>query len=263
MSVHARRAALLAIVAALLLANPLYVGAVVDEPPSRSPTGYTATAVDPTNASDQRRLIRAVGGDDVVSVAELADANEYQPHGDAYRAPGRAATLLRTAAADGAAHTDDADAGFTLHRVGASYRYVAVDGTNGTRYYRVGVGTTGGGTTVTATAVDRATVARGVLYADARLYASLPAYQRETVDAVIAADESGYRPYNDEFVDLTDDVLVKDDAYYVFSAGVHVDDFGPSRQWIVEALLTLLGLVSLVAAAVLTAVSFRREGPDP
>jgi hypothetical protein len=254
---RATRGALLAIVAALLLANPIYVGLFVDPPESRSPTGYAATAVDPANAADRGAILAALGDDEVLDVEELAGENEYSPYGDRYRAPRRAAELLRRAAEDGTSRTDDADAAFTLRRVGAGYRYAAVGDGDSARFFRFSVGARDGATVVTTREVNRSTVAEYVVYSDARLYSSLPGYQRETVEKVIAADEGGYRPYNDEFHEVTDDLLVRNGTYYVFSAAVHADDFGPSARTLVELLLSLLGIVSLVAAAVLTALSYR------
>jgi predicted metallopeptidase len=54
----ARIAAVLGIFAAALLANPAYVGLAIEEPRERSPTGDTATAIDPANESDQRLVVR-------------------------------------------------------------------------------------------------------------------------------------------------------------------------------------------------------------
>lgn len=267
MSALARRGALLAVVAAVLLANPLYVGLVVDEPRERSPTGYTATAVDPGNATDQRLLLREVGGDDVLELEAFAGTNDYQPYGDAYRAPGEAAAVLRRAVDEGRTRADGDAVEFTLNRALASYRYVAVGGRPGAedetaRYYRVRAEVADGATVVTATEVDRRAVVRYVFHRDARLYASLPDYQKETVRNVVADDDYGYRPYNDEFVDLTGNVLVMDDAYYVFSTGVHADDFGPSTHGLVSGVLGLFGVLFLGAGAVLTVLSYRRSGGD-
>lgn len=257
---RARRGAVLALLAALLLANPLYVGLFVDEPESRSPTGYTAVAIDPGNAADQRTVVQAVGGDEVLQVDGLAEANEYSPYGDRYRAPGDAAAVLRRARSDGSARTADADAAFTLRRVLANHRFVAATGGDARRYYRANLAETGNGVRVTLSPVNRSTVARSVLHGDATLYTSLPRYQRETVDAVLAADESGYRPYNDEFDELTDDVLVKGDTYYVFRAGIHVDDFGPTGRDLLSFGLYALGVLFALVAVVLAALSYR-DGP--
>ena len=253
---RARSGAVLALVGALLLANPLYVGLLVDEPRSRSPTGYVGVPVDPANASDQATVIQRVGGDDVLALDELASANEYSPYGDRYRAPAGAADVLRRARTDGSASTDDAEVAFTLRRVLASHRYVAVDDGEVPRYYRATVEESEASVAVTLTSVDRSTVARYVLQRDARLYSALPGYQRETVDAVLAHEGAGYRPYNDEFADLTDDVVVKDGTYYVFRAGVHADDFGPTGREVASLVLSALGALAFLIASVLTGLSF-------
>ena len=261
MSIPARRGAVLAIVAALLLANPLYVDLVVDEPRPRSPTGYTATAVDPTNASDQRTIVTLLGNGEILPVDELAGANEYSPYGPKYRAPGRAAALLRRAIENDTARTATDSAAFTLGRVAANYRYVAVGDRDSTRFYRLSVEATERETIVSAAEVNRSTVATFLVYRHARLYGALPGYQRDTVDRVIESGEDGYRPYNDEFHEVTDDLVVKDDTYYLFSASVHVDDFGPTAQTVVTLVLYLLGSASLAAAVFLTARSYRsRDG---
>lgn len=256
---RARRGALLAILAAALLANPLYVGLIVDQPRERSPTGYAATAVDPSTPEGRERILDAVGDDDVLAVHELADANEYSPYGDEYRASGAAAEALRRARdADGdRARVDAEDAAFTLGRVAANHRFVWF-GEDRPAYYRLDVTRTDDGGAVVALArTNRSAVVEYLVRRDAVLYDSLPEYRRETVDAVIAADESGYRPYDDGFYELTDRIVVKDGTYYVFRAAVHVDDFGFGPQAAASALLTLVGLVALLGAVGLTAWSFR------
>jgi hypothetical protein len=261
---RARRGAVLALVGALLLANPAYLGLVVDEPRSRSPTGYTGTPIDPANASDQRTLLRTVGGDDVLSVDEFAGANEYSPYGDTYRAPRAAADALRRAVESGTATTDDPDAAFTLRRALANHRYVATGERDARQYYRADLDDGDDGLTVTVTPVNRSTVARHVLYSDVVLYSGLPEYQRETVDEVVAADELGYRPYNDEFGELTDQVVRKDGTYYVFETAIHADDFGPSTKGLLALLLAALGALSVLAGAALTGLSYRSGGgSDP
>ena len=264
MSTNAYRGAVLGIVAALLLANPAYVGLVMNEPRERSPTGYTATAITPTNASDQRTVVNRLGEEEVLTIAQLEDANEYSPYGPRYEAPGRAADSLRTAVETGTARTTGDDVTFTLRRVGANYRYLRTHGdeSDAARYHRFDVARVNGSTVVTTTRVNRSTVAQYLVYKDARLYTALPEYQRETVDEVIAADEYGYRPYNDEFHEITESVVVKDGTYYVFTVGVHVDDFGPSTKTVVSLLLAALGTLALVASIVFTllATRERRDG---
>lgn len=255
----ARRGAVFGVLAALLLANPLYVGMLVDQPRSRSPTGYHAQAVDPANASDQQALLVHLGDEAVVDVEALANAREYNPYGHRYRAPAKAAALLREAR-NGSVRTTDEDVAFTLRRLGASRRFVSVPDGEDDHYFELDVGEANGSTVVGLDPVDRATVARHVFYANARLYGSLPGYQRDTVDDVVAA-EGSYRPYNDEFVHLTDDVVVRNGTAYLFTARVHVDDFGPSTQALVSAALSLLGVLSLLVALVATSRSLRADEP--
>lgn len=258
---RARRGAALALVGALLLANPAYLGLVVDEPRSRSPTGYTATAIDPANTSDQQTLLRTVGNDEVLVVDHLTRETGGDPYGGEYRAPGAAADVLRRASTEGSATTTDADSTLTLRRLLANHRYVATGDRDARQYYRADLADDGdGGVTVTLAPVDRATVARHVLYRDVVRYSGLPPYQRETVDEVLAAPRGGYRPYNDQFGELTDDVLLKDGTYYVFETGIHADDFGPSTKGALALLLGVAGALAVLAGAALTGLSYLGGG---
>jgi hypothetical protein len=258
---RARRGAALALVGALLLATPAYLGLVVEEPRSRSPTGYTATAVDPANASDQQTLLRTVGNDDVLVVEHLTRETGDAPYGGKYRAPAVAADVLQRASTEGSATTGDPDAAFTLRRLLANHRYVATGDRDARQYYRADLADDGdGGVTVTLAPVDRATIARHVLHRDVTRYSGLPEYQRETVDEVLAAPRGGYRPYNERFGELTDDVLLKDGTYYVFRTGLHVDDFGSSTREPLALVLAVLGALSVLAGAALTGLSYRGGG---
>lgn len=263
---HARRGAVLAILAALLLANPLYLGLFVEEPRPRSPTGYAATAVDPSTPDGQRTIIRALGSDDILDVDSLREANRYSPYGPRYRGPDGAVRALERARENGSARVSNETVGFTLGRVAASYEFVVFpedadgDSDGEVTYYRLeAYQAADGSTVVTIDETTREAVARYILHQDAVLYSSLPRYQRESVENVLDAGQSGYRPYNDEFVDLTDNVVVTDDSYYVFSATMHVDDFGPSARDLGGGLLYLLGFLALLVAAVSTWLSIRGD----
>ncbi len=257
MSSNAYRGALLGVLAALLLVNPAYVGLAVDDPEPRSSRGYTATEVDPTNVTDQRLLVRRFGDSAVLSVDEFADANEYSPYGPRYRTPRESAALLRTATEEGTTGTDSDRVAFTLERVGASHRFLRV-GDDPAQYYRFDVTTEDERTLVTTEAVNRWTVARHVFHANARLYSSLPGYQRETVDAVVAAEDY-YRPTNDEFHEVTESVVVDGERYYVFSASVSVDDFGPSTRGLVSLVLSGLGALALLGSVAFTLEATRQR----
>lgn len=257
---RARRGAVLGLLAALLLANPLYVGLFVDAPRTRDPTGYVATPVDPSNASDQQTIIRRLGDEEILDVGTLrAAASDSQE--TRYRAPGRALSVLRQARENGTARTSHETASFTLHRVIASHRYVTFPHDDPGQYYRVAIEERNGAAVVTARPVDRATVARFLVYRDSRLYASLPTYQRETVDKVLAAEYS-YRPYNEEFEQLTDNLLIKDGTYYLFSTGIHADDFGISTRDLVSFGLSVLGALAFLAALGFTLLAARTDGSD-
>lgn len=262
MSSNARRGALFAIVAALLLANPLYVGPLVNDPEQRTriATGYTATAVDPTNASGQRTIITSLGDDEILEIEEFASVNEYSYYGDRYRAPTEASALLRRATENGTVRTGNGTVAFTLARIAADYRFLAISGGESVRYFRFDV-VTGDGAVVTATPVNQSSVAWYIVYSDTRLYTSLPDYQRETIEKVIDANEYGYRPYNDGFVHLTDELVLKNDTYYVFSPAIHVDDFdvGAMVEAVLKLVLSLFGGLSLLAAVAFTTLSYRER----
>lgn len=258
---RARRGAILALLAALLLANPLYVGLLVDEPRERSPTGYRAVAVDPANPSDQQTIVRSLGAEEILDVGELTEEGNYNPYGAEYRARDGARAVIQRAQSNGTAVTTREDVAFTLHRIAANRRYVAF-GDDPVQYYRLSVDDAGDETVVSLREVNRSTVAWSVVYADTRLYSSLPEYQRDTFERVVDAGEYGYRPYNDEFHELTNTLVYRDGTHYLVQRGIHVDDFGPSTRGVVRALLTLFGMVTFLAAGVLTALAYREADSD-
>lgn len=260
----ARRGAVLALVAVVLLSNPMYVPHLVDEAESQSGTSYGAFPVDPGNYSDQERIERAVGEDDVVDVEGLAGANEHAVYGDEYEAPRAAAAVLERAIETGNASTGDADAAFTLRRVAAVHEFALADADTRT-YYRIDAEASGNATgsttaaTVTAERVTRDAVADYLVHRDAVLYTSLPGYQRDTLDEAVEAGDRGYLPQeNEQLWELTDDVVVRNDTYYVVEPVAAVDDFGPSPRRTASLLLSGLGALAALAAVVLTARSYWR-----
>lgn len=257
---YARGAAVLGILAAVLLANPAYVGLFVDEPRERSPTGYHAVTVNPENRSDQQTIVQHLGSEEILDIDELSEEESYNPYGARYRAPDRAADVLRQARSDGAAATTRDDVAFTLQRLAANQKFVTFHDGDPAQYYRFSVNASGNETVVTLEEVSLSVVSWSVVYHDTRLYSSLPDYQQETMQKVIAAGDSAYRPYNDEFVELTDSLIYRNGTYYLFQTGVHVDDFGPSLQAVVSVVLSGLGILSLFVSVVFTTISFRRSG---
>ncbi|MUV61318.1 hypothetical protein [Halobacterium sp. CBA1126] len=258
MSARARRAAVLALLAAVLLVNPVYVPHLVDAEESASGTTYDASAVDLANAGDRERLVYAVGQDDVVDVNDLAEANEHAVYGDEYRVPEAAAGVLERATENGTASTSDADASFTLRRVAANHEF-AVVGDDSQRYYRIDAAASGNETSVTATEATREAVARYLVHHDAVLYASLPEHQRAAVDAVVEAGDTGYMPESGERLwELTDSVVVRDDTYYVVQPSGVADDFGPSPRGFARLALNAVGALAFLAALVLTVLAYRR-----
>lgn len=258
---HARRGAVLAIIAAVLLSNPLYLGLFVEEPAPRSPTGYTASRVDPATPEGQETIIRAVGSDEILDIDHLAEVNRYSPHGSVYRGANGSAVALRRARENGTTRVENGTVAFTLGRLAASYEFVAFHDDGDVRFYRFTVERTDGTTVVSVTNATRSAVARYILHQDVVLFTSLPEYQRETVTEVIQADRNGYRPSNDEFVQLTDNVVLKGDTFYVFREGIHVDDFGPSTRDLASIVLYALGLL-LLLAAVASVLLASRAGPE-
>jgi hypothetical protein len=262
MSARARRAAVLALVAVVLLSNSLYVGALVGHSTSEShaSTAYTATAVDPANASHHDNIVRAVGQDDVVDVDELGAANDYTRYADEYRSAEAAAAVIRRAIeSGGAANTSDPDTAFTLQRLAARHRYAVTNRSTAPTYYRIDAAAADGVTSVTAEEVSSGTVAEYLVYRDARLYSGLPERQRDAVDETVSAGEHGYRPVEAEYLrNVADRVLVRDGTYYVFSVAGHADDFGFSARGVASLVLSALGTFAFLAAVLLTALSYAR-----
>lgn len=252
---HARRGAVFAMLAAVLLANPLYIGLFVDEPRQRSPVGYTAVAVDPASPEDQETIIAQLGDEEILDIDRLRGAE-----GERYAAPTRAAEVLRQARDRGTTRTTGANVTFTLRRVEANHRYVVFPETG--RYYRFAVERRNNTTVVTTTPVNQSDVAQFLVHRDIRRYSSLPEYQRETVRKVIESDRAGYRPYNEEFTELTDALLRKDGTYYVFVQGIHVDDFGITTRDLLTAGLSALGVLSLLAGVLFTALAYREGASE-
>ncbi|MGB9964477.1 hypothetical protein [Halobacterium hubeiense] len=253
MPTRARDAAVLALVAAVLLANPLYVP-VLPADDSRSANVYSATTVDPAQASDHATIVRAVGEDDVVELAALTD--EHAGHAGEYRRPVAAAVLLERAIEAGNATASDAETAFTLHRVTANYRYAVTDFGAGPRYYHIKATASDGTTTVSAAAVDGETVAQHLIHRDAVRYSSLPERQRAAVDAVLADPDSHRPAHAGVFGDLTERVVAKDESYHVLEHEGHVDSIGGSPFGGPSVLLTGLGALAFLAALVLTVRSY-------
>lgn len=258
MSRSARIGAVLAILAALLLANPMYAG-LFTENRERQPTGYAAVPVDPSTSDDQRAIVQQLGTDEILHVASMEDGYG-SPYGRTYRAPRRAGSLLRQARTAGNASTTAHATSRTLHRIAANYEFVVFEKNDEPSYYRIRIATQSNGTVVSLTPADLSAVAAYVVDSDAILLSSLPSYQRETFRKLKDAGEYGYRPYSDEVHDMTDNLVVQDDTYYLLEERIHVDDFN-----ILPALVRLgftgLGIVLLLGAVLSTAKSFR-SAPD-
>lgn len=248
-----RRGATLAIVAAILLANPLYVGLFVEQPRPRSPTGYAATAVDPSTEDGQDTLIQHLGSDEILEVEFLEESRDAEQ----YRAPLRAAAVLRRARGNESVRVRDDAVALTLSRLGATSQFVTFHTDDPAAYYRFSVAQENDSVVVRLERATREAVARFIFHQDSIRYASLPGYQRETVDRVLAAGDSGYRPSNDEFVHLTDQVLLKGGTPYVFTERMHVDDFGVTARDLASGLLSALGFVLLLAAVIVTTLADR------
>ena len=253
---RARRAAILALLASLLLANPLYVGLFFEEPRHRSPTGYSTKVIDPTIGPDAKVVIRELGDDEVLYVETLLDRSDYNREGSQYEAPMETAVLLQEAQVNTSVTTDREDVSFTLHRLDANFQFAAFDSADGTQFSRFEVEERNGSTVVTTHTASRSAVAEYIVYDDARLYSALPGDEQRVVDKVISAEDYGYRPYEDEdFGHLIDDLVVKNGTYYVFVDAIHVDDFGFDVRTVASFLLYASGLVLFLIAAVLTALT--------
>lgn len=252
MAAHARRGAVLALLAVVLVANPLYVPHVTPEPSeSGSGTVYDVHAVDPGNPDDHELVYRTVGEERVLAVPEFVE-NDYD-----YDEPGPAAGVLYRALDDGSATATDPGVSRTLYNAVGGHQFVA----NGTgldaAFYRVTLTAADDGSEavdVTAERVDRATVLRAVLYADAERYESLFDREQEIVDDAI---EDGHGDGSD-LGDLTRGTLLRNDTAYVFEHMGHVDSFGFSTRGVVGLALSALSVPVFLAALAFTALAFRR-----
>jgi len=254
MTAHARRGAVLALLAVVLVANPLYVPHVTPDPPeSDGGTQYRVHAVDPGNASDHEQIYGAVGDDRVLTVSEFA-TSDYD-----YGEPGPAAAVLHEALDDGSATATDPVVARTLYRAVGDSEVVANETGVDAAFYRVSLtaaGEDGDAVDVAAEPVGRETAMRTMLYADAELYESLFEPQQQVVDEAI---EAGHGAATD-FGDLTRGAVVRNDTAYVFEHAGHVDSFRFATRGVLGLVLSALSVPVFLAALVLTALSFRRGG---
>lgn len=254
MAAHARRGAVLALLAVVLVANPLYVPHVTSDPPEADGGAvYEVHAVDPANSSDHETIYRTVGEERVLSVPEFV-VNDHD-----YDEPGPAGSVLYRALDDGSATATDPGVSRTLYRAVGSHQFVANESGGSAAFYRVTLTAADNGSAaveVTAERVDRATVIRTVLYADAERYESLFDYEQETVSEAIA---SGHGSATD-LGDLTRGAVVRNDTAYVFEHAGHVDHFGFSTRGVVGLVLSALSVPVFLAALAFTALAYWRGG---
>lgn len=251
---HARRGAVLALLAVVLVANPLYVPHVTPDP-SESDGGavYEVHAVDPGNPDDRERIYRTVGDDGVLAVPEFVENDRD------YDEPGPAVSVLYRALDDGSATASDPGVSRTLYNAVGGHQFVANETGLDAAFYRVTLTAADDGreaVDVTAERVDRATVLRTVLYADAERYEALFDHEQEVVDEAIA---SGHCTATD-LGDLTRGAVVRDDTAYVFEHAGHVDSFRFATRSVVGFVLSALSVPVFLVALAFTALSFRRNG---
>lgn len=250
---RARRATVLALIGGLLVANPLYVGLFVDESRSRVPTGYTSQVVDPTITPEAAMVIDRLGHDEVLPVSWFGERPTMGPLDYRYEEAEAAADVLREAIENGQATTDSEAVGFTLSRLDAHFQFVSSHDGETPAYHRFEVASRNGTTVVTAAETTETAVARYIVHDDARRYPALSQSQQRAIDQILEADDYGYRPYQDAgFEEIHDAVIVKDGTYYVFAESVHVDDFNFGGPALIGGVLTLVGLLLMVVAAVVS-----------
>ncbi|WP_435096471.1 hypothetical protein [Halarchaeum sp. P4] len=226
----------LLLVAAVLAANPLYVGALTG--PERVPTGYEATAMNATNPTDRTLLVNAYGRDVVLDADAVGHAyTDYD-----YRAPAATHDAIQRALRDGTATTTNASVAMDLRALDARYAYL--EGAEGGPYYAMTVTGNESATTLRLDERNGTRVARAVLDNETVAWSSLSAAQRATVDEILASD-GYYRPYRGEAVPETPLLVERNDTVYGVRATVSVDGspvFGTSvALWGCAALALLLG----------------------
>lgn len=250
---RARRATVLALVGGLLVANPLYLGFFVEEPRPRSPTGYTANVIDPTITPEAPLVIDRLGEDEVLDLSRLQDDSTLEPTGTTYEEGAAAASAIRAAVENGTTTTDQDAVAVTLNRLDAHFEFVATDSGGTPTYHRFEVEKSDERTIVTAGNASKTAVARYIVSDDMRRYSALSPSQQAAVDKVLEAGDYGYRPYQDAgFDSIRDNVIVKDGTYYVFAERIHADDFIFSGRFLVGGILSVLGVVLMLIAVVVT-----------
>ena len=252
-----RRTALALLVLGLLLTPGVWYVFTADDLTGpdryRSSSGYTATPVDVSNDSqladryDSRLTVRA-------------DSLRYRHVADEYAAPNETRRVLAETIETGRATVRDDSVRSDLVAIDDEYPFVTNESTRD-GVYALELSTEADDTTVVrATRANDSAVADVVRRDLVVSYESLPPAEQATFDAVRNAtvhDES-YRPWSDEPV--PDEPLVeKGGTTYAVETTVHVDDFDFPDGLLLGLVASGLGVLSLVAAALVAIVGYVRS----
>lgn len=250
-----RRVALgLALLGVVLVPGPAYALAFdrLDGPErTRSSAGYSATPVDVENGSYLTDRWRG-------SVTFYAESLS-RPYSDEFRAPNATYEVVRTAVAQGNATTTDPGVRADLREIESTHPFVTLEYEG---VYDLRLATDGGTTVVRAEEANDSEIAAAVREELVVEYESLSPGERRTFrkirNATTAEDEYAYRPWSDEPMFETPAIVEKDGEHYAVAVVSHTDDFGFPAGLFVGLAGSVVGVVSLLAAA---AVASTRTSP--
>ncbi|MBP1988351.1 hypothetical protein [Halolamina salifodinae] len=245
-----RVALLLAVVGALCLPAPLYLGWAADAtaPPAQSSQIYAAEPVDLGTISDQKQFVDAHGSEVTFSAHQ---ASERYSAGE-YRSPNVTRAALKTAMREGSVTVDDAGARADLREIAADDEFVRDAYGDIAGYYRLSVEENGSLVRAENGSLD---VVANATAEQAPRYEELSAGEQRTIDRIIdnsSGNDLGYRPLvNEPFVDQLPTPVWRGETLYSISVYGHVDDFGPGLGGFVAGIaVAAVGLVLLFLAAV-------------
>lgn len=245
---YAKVALALLVLGAVCLANPLYLGPILDATtgPGQVSQIYAGERVNPNTTAGQEQLARTYGG----RLAFDADRLTISYLQDDYRAPNETYAVVTEAFANGSARVPNDAVRSDLRGLERNYSYLHND--SGRSYYRYRLVNRSGETYLNATAVTDSELTDAVLDRYLLRYDEMNASRQATVDRIVEESDAdgygGYRPYTNESLarDLPA-VVLKDGTYYDVRAIGHVDDFGPGFLYFV--LLMGAGVVFVVLGA--------------
>lgn len=252
MSTHAQRGAILGILAALLLANPLYMSFLFADGSERSDMVYRAEEITLSNSTDRDILITRLGDEEVLEYQKF-ERLRYTSS-ERFARPQRIAKLLRDARSGNTLSIDHPTVRSDFRYIKFNYRYVRFEED---QLYRLNITQSDSTTLLRLAQVDETTVATYLAVKDRLLYDGLSSRQQEVVDNIIHHGDA-YQPLEIEARPPTERLIWKDGTYYL----IYGSDDGFSINtlpFLVSVGLSVLGAVALLGAVGFTTLSFRSK----